>query len=459
VLLLVILLTVALLSHKISSVNAPPSSSDGNKIATPTDSKSPIDALNKEISLLELKIAKASLIKAKSHNLAPLRNIDKSKYTVRINTWRRNEQLIASVKHFSTCPGVAQIQVVWCDSENSPPAELLNLVNNKNNNNDKLKDDFPAIVIEQHSLNSLNERFNVLTTDTPTYGILSIDDDVLRPCEALDDGFFRWTDHPDRIVGYDTRTHIVNNKNHQQQDNKNNSNNLTSSTSILDSNPKWTYGYLSSARKLNQYSIVLPRFCFLHIDYLSLYMTYLPQRIMQTIETYFNCEDIAMSFFISALTNGQVPLLPNQWSMLTMVKMKAPKAISQKDDHKSMRDKCTNDFGFLLGLMDGYKALIGNDSLSDNDKQEEQTMYTWNTLKSKSIWKGKRTIPFGVGIDIDMDPLDTQNNFVGRRKELVDELKQWIDGSGSFWQLQSELTNNVRKMGLLLEDNKDYKII
>jgi hypothetical protein len=126
--------------------------------------------------------------------LEPLRPIDLEKYTIRINTWRRPEQLLISVKHHASCPGVAQIQIVWCDKEEEPPAELYNYTN---------------VVIERHDLNSLNERFNILEP-TPTRGILSIDDDLLRPCEAIDAGFFKWTKSPHRMVGFDARIHVEN---------------------------------------------------------------------------------------------------------------------------------------------------------------------------------------------------------------------------------------------------------
>ena len=126
--------------------------------------------------------------------LTPLRAQDLEQYTIRMNTWRRPEQLVISVNHHSTCEGVAEIQIVWCDKENEPPSELLN--NSK-------------VVIERHDENSLNERFRILSP-TPTLGILSIDDDALRPCEALDDGFFKWTRHPDRMIGFDARVHVEN---------------------------------------------------------------------------------------------------------------------------------------------------------------------------------------------------------------------------------------------------------
>jgi glucuronyl/N-acetylglucosaminyl transferase EXT2 len=132
--------------------------------------------------------------------LTPLRPIDYEQYTIRMNTWRRPEQLIASVVHHASCPGVRQIQIVWCDKEHDPPKELLDTVTNP----------YAAkVVIERHEENSLNERFHILEP-TPTLGILSIDDDVLRPCESIDSGFFRWVKSPHRMVGFDARIHVEN---------------------------------------------------------------------------------------------------------------------------------------------------------------------------------------------------------------------------------------------------------
>jgi hypothetical protein len=43
------------------------------------------------------------------------------KYTVRINTFRRNDLLKRVVKHYATCPRIDAIQIVWSDLENEPP--------------------------------------------------------------------------------------------------------------------------------------------------------------------------------------------------------------------------------------------------------------------------------------------------------------------------------------------------
>ena len=112
-----------------------------------------------------------SMSHTKPFTVTPLRDVDLELYTIRINTWQRLEQLLVSIEHHSSCPGVAQIQVVWCE-EVEPPQELL---------------EHPKVVVERHTVNSLNERFHILE-ESPTLGILSMDDDVLRPCEAIDSG-------------------------------------------------------------------------------------------------------------------------------------------------------------------------------------------------------------------------------------------------------------------------------
>ena len=141
--------------------------------------------------------------------LQSLQEKDWNQYTIRINTWQRPEQLLASVEWHSTCPGVAQIQVVWCDPDHEPPAELLLGMNQKRYGTTDHGSDYDKVVLERHDENSLNERFRILI-EPPTLGILSIDDDVLRPCEAIDAGFFKWTEAPDRMVGFDGRLHVEN---------------------------------------------------------------------------------------------------------------------------------------------------------------------------------------------------------------------------------------------------------
>ena len=111
--------------------------------------------------------SKMTLEEAHSHKLTPLvgnSNIDTSHYTIRMNTWHRNEQLLLSINHHAKCTGVAEIQIIWCDTINDPPDNILHHSSGK-------------VKIERHDVNSLNERFKIVL-DTPTLGILSLDDDV-----------------------------------------------------------------------------------------------------------------------------------------------------------------------------------------------------------------------------------------------------------------------------------------
>lgn len=104
--------------------------------------------------------------------LSPLRQVDREKYTIRINTWRRPGLLLQNVAYLSTCEGVAEIQVVWCDKENDPPVELAT--------------NFTNVKVDRREVNSLNERFNLTGIGSPTLGIIHVDDDDLFSCMALD---------------------------------------------------------------------------------------------------------------------------------------------------------------------------------------------------------------------------------------------------------------------------------
>lgn len=126
--------------------------------------------------------------------LEPLRSFDREKYTIRINTWRRPQILIEIINYYKTCPGVVEIQVVWCDKETEPPSEIY-----QNSSN--------FVKVDRREINSLNERFNLSGIGAPTLGIIHVDDDDLFPCITLDHIFFKWTYNPERLVALQPRMH------------------------------------------------------------------------------------------------------------------------------------------------------------------------------------------------------------------------------------------------------------
>lgn len=356
----------------------------------------------------------ALLAEARSRPLAPLRPVDREQYTIRINAWRRNEQLLVSLNHHSKCPGVALIQVVWCDAENEPPEEVLRHPSGK-------------VVVERHDVNSLNERFHVLKGESPTLGILSMDDDVLRPCEAIDAGFFRWTAHPDRMVGFDARLHVP-----VYPDTGGGGGAAQEGEAT-----RYVYGYKSSTEKTNRYSLTLPRYCFLHRDYLDLYMSHLPPPVFDRVADELNCEDIAMSFFVSALTGGRPPLLADYWAAQSQIKLYVPKGgISNTKDHKALRDRCVDDFMTALGVRPG-----GSDDRRGKGGGGPPTGAT--ALGSHELWHRKNAL-FGWGAEPDPDPFAVQEGMIPRHRALVEALSEW-GGDGSDGEKEAAM-RAVQKM-------------
>jgi len=386
---------------------------------------------------------KSAPTKEKSPILSPLSAYDREYFTIRINTYRRNEQLLISLNHHAKCAGVAQIQVVWCDEENEPPPEIVNHSSGK-------------VYIEYHSINSLNERFHVLENPT-TLGILSIDDDVLRPCLALDAGFFKWTMYPHRMIAFDGRMHLENQKNNLEL--------LKDDAHIVQNNEdesRWKYGYLSDTQKSNRYSIGLTRFAFIHVDYLHLYYEnknnaentgIIPNRILDMVNEYKNCEDIAMSFMISSLTCGNPPLMPQRWAVETMLKLYTKSgAISSGKNHKIHRDECVDKFADLLNLKESPKPnsglLRGKENEVLNPCLDTPRLHLAPLSYSGNVFK------YGA------QPEDWEKEIANEKKEelkttrkqiLLDTIKKWDDTSygTAMMRMKAETQHEALEKGLI----------
>ena len=408
-----VIFEVPFFGHRIRTTSSEQAHSD-NKLPpprSPSDTNFTPHAVN-ELDSDHLNIYVDQLDQAMEKGLTELGSIDREKFTIRVNTWRRNEQLIVSLNHHSQCEGVAQIQVIWCDDENEPPTEVTNHRSGK-------------VVVERHIINSLNERFNIMTEDTPTLGILSMDDDVLRPCDAIDAGFFRWVTNPDRLVGYDARLHMP----HVADENGDNNKDVTPIDKKLRN---FEYGYKSATEKYNRYSLTLPRYCFVHRDYLDHYMSYMPEPILTRVEEKFECEDIALSFFVSALTNGAPPLLADYWASKALIKLYSPEAISKTSDHKIVRDQCIEDFLTMLGLRSGQKL----------------------KLVVHELWHEERPM-FEFGAEPDTELFVAKDGMVPRHARLAEKvqlMKTMSDRDVSFKvvsQMIAKASEEAKKVGLL----------
>ncbi|GAB4816089.1 hypothetical protein N2152v2_003135 [Parachlorella kessleri] len=112
-----------------------------------------------------------------------------SKFTLLTMTYSaRLPTLQLFVEHYSKCPSVAEILVVW---NSGPPPDVAR--------------DFPGtpvpVRVRVEAANSLNNRFRpdpLLTTR----GVLQLDDDTLIRCSDVELGFTAWRLHPHALVGY-----------------------------------------------------------------------------------------------------------------------------------------------------------------------------------------------------------------------------------------------------------------
>ena len=125
-------------------------------------------------------------------------------YALLINTWKRNDLLKQSISHYTLCPRLDSIHIVW--SEPDPPSNSLvkflnRVVQSKATDGRKIELKFNI-----NKEDSLNNRFKEIS-DLKTDAIFSIDDDIIFPCSSVEFAFSVWQSAPDTMVGFVPRMH------------------------------------------------------------------------------------------------------------------------------------------------------------------------------------------------------------------------------------------------------------
>jgi len=105
----------------------------------------------------------------------------------------------------------------------------------------------------------------------------------------------------------------------------------------------------------------------------------IPSKIFDFVAKEFNCEDIAMSFFVSSLNEGQVPLLAERWAQQCMAKMESDHKISATDTHTVKRHQCVQVFAEELGIHKISRHLFPGGTTKD--------LFDQNLLLSESSTK------------------------------------------------------------------------
>jgi hypothetical protein len=225
-------------------------------------------------------------------------DIKTEQFTIRVNTFRRNDLLSAFLDHYTRCEEVKLIQIVWSDQKNAPPYDWL--------------PNYPPhkVKFEVHSEDSLNNRFKSLEP-VPTEGVLSIDDDLIITCDTLRMGAKVWQANKNALVGFSPRLATIDVQ--------------SGVTGYLGWQKTWGTGI---------YSIMLSKVAFVHRDYLSAYHTHIPPGTLQHIQENRNCEDIALASLVGAMHQR-----PPVWVKGVVFEM-AESGISSGGSHYELRSAC-----------------------------------------------------------------------------------------------------------------------
>ncbi|KAF9676911.1 hypothetical protein SADUNF_Sadunf08G0052600 [Salix dunnii] len=202
-------------------------------------------------------------------------------YAIVMNTWKRYDLLKQSISHYSSCPGLESIHIVW--SEPNPPSDSLSkflnhVIESKTKGMKKVELSFDI-----NTEDSLNNRFKEIP-GLKTDAVFSIDDDVIFPCSSVEFAFKVWQSAPNAMVGFVPRAHWVD--------------------KTLGKKDYYTYGGWWSVWCTGTYSMVLSKAAFFHKKYLRMYTNEMPVSIKEFVTKNRNCEDIAMSFLVANATGA-----------------------------------------------------------------------------------------------------------------------------------------------------------
>lgn len=123
-----------------------------------------------------------------------------------MNTWKRYDLLKQSIKHYSSCPRLESVHIVW--SEPNPPSESLLKFLHQAVKSKARDGQYVKLRFDINKEDSLNNRFKEIE-DLETDAVFSIDDDVIFPCSLVEFAFDVWQSAPDAMVGFVPRVHWV----------------------------------------------------------------------------------------------------------------------------------------------------------------------------------------------------------------------------------------------------------
>ncbi|KAL0874890.1 hypothetical protein Bca101_024595 [Brassica carinata] len=221
------------------------------------------------------------------------------------------------VKHYSRCPSVKEILVIW---NKGPPPELTEL------------DSAVPVRIRVEKLNSLNNRFNVDSL-IKTRAVLELDDDIMMSCDTIEKGFRVWREHPERLVGYYPR--------------------------FVDET--MTYSAEKFARSHKGYNMILTGAAFMDVGFaFGLYQSEKARLGREFVDEQFNCEDVLLNFLyanVSGLVKAVEYVRPSL--AIDTSKFSGVAISGNTNQHYMKRSKCLRRFSDLYGSLSDRRWEFG----------------------------------------------------------------------------------------------------
>merc|ERR1719354_562340 len=228
---------------------------------------------------------------------------EQDKYSILLNTYRRNDLLKVTATSLSSCNKIKDIFVIWSDLQNSPPDFLERI---------------PKVALAQFEEDSLNNRFYPLE-EIMTDAVIAMDDDIGVSCENLDGLYDAWRSHENLLIGLSRRL--------------------------------WKRGRYVWKKDMiirDGYNILLTKIAMFHRKYLNIYWSEQYSWLRTYVDDRTNCEDFAMNFLIRKEA-GMSGIWYSEPFEDNGVK-KSVGGLHTRKDHKSVRQQCLSDFERKFGV-------------------------------------------------------------------------------------------------------------
>ena len=251
-----------------------------------------------------------------------------SSCTMVLNGFSREHVLTALALHYSAMEVVNKVRVVWGNTKQHPEFFLSHTKSVS-----RLGDKIEVIMTPT---DDLNDRFLPIAPLRESRCVIIADDDIYVDERTVNAAHALWMKHQTQIVGLFPRAHTV-----------------TSQGTFYNSNPKY------------RYSIILTKFMVLDSAYLDAYSNQMPASVRDYVREKGNCEDIAMNYLVTSLSNKSPIYLRDA----TKIDFGGKTGIYNRPGHINARDECMRQIPELLDS----QLLIYND-LAFTANAEERFM-------------------------------------------------------------------------------------